>query len=124
MDLEIQGKIVHILEKQSGEGRNGPWQKQEFVIETHKEQYPKKICMNLWGDKTSALERLNVGDEIRAKFNIESREYNGRWYTDIKAWMIEPLEGENYNQDLPPEMPMADDLVLPEEGADTNDLPF
>ena len=88
--MEIIGKLLQKLELQSGIGRTGnSWQKQEFVIETS-EQYPKKICANLWGDKLDMLDTVNIGDTVKLSFSIESREYNGKWYTDIKAWKIEP----------------------------------
>ena len=89
MALEITGRLVQKLEIQSGIGKTGSsWQKQDFVIETI-EQYPKKVCANLWGDKLDILSTLEIGDTIIVSFNVESREYNGRWYTDIRAWKIE-----------------------------------
>ncbi|MCK9561300.1 MAG: DUF3127 domain-containing protein [Bacteroidales bacterium] len=85
--MEIQGKLTQILPLQTGEGKNGTWKKQEFIIETSG-QYPKKICISMWGDKiNNAL--LQVGNELTAHIDIESREYNGRWYTEVKAWKIE-----------------------------------
>ena len=89
MALEITGRLIQKLELQSGIGKTGSsWQKQEFVIETI-EQYPKKVCANLWGDKVDVLSTLEIGDTIIVSFNVESREFNGRWYTDIRAWKIE-----------------------------------
>ena len=89
MALEITGRLIQKLELQSGIGKTGTsWQKQEFVIETI-EQYPKKVCANLWGDKIDVLASLELGDTIIVSFNIESREFNGRWYTDVRAWKIE-----------------------------------
>lgn len=88
--MEIIGKLLQKLPLQSGIGRTGnSWQKQEFVIETI-EQYPKKVCANLWGDKLDMLDTVNIGDTVKVSFSIESREFNGKWYTDIKAWKIEP----------------------------------
>ncbi len=87
--MEITGKLIQKLELQSGIGKTGnSWQKQEFVIETI-EQYPRKVCMNLWGDKIDTLATLELGDTIIVSFNLESREFNGRWYTDVRAWKIE-----------------------------------
>ncbi len=88
--MEISGKLILKLPIQSGVGKTGTsWQKQEFVIETV-ESYPKKVCANLWGDKTDALQNINIGDQVIVSFNLESREFNGKWYTDVKAWKIEP----------------------------------
>ena len=91
MDVKISGKVVEILEELSGEGRNGPWRKRDFILETGG-TYPKKICMTQWGDQIDAM-TLKEGDSVTASVDIASREYNGRWYTDVKAWRIEPGEG-------------------------------
>ena len=87
--MEIAGKIVQMLPLQTGEGKNGPWKKQDFVLETDA-QYPKKVCIAVWGDKIEA-EKLQVGNQVNVFFDVESREYNGRWYTDVKAWRIDMM---------------------------------
>ena len=89
MSIEITGKLVQKLQMQTGTSKAGnTWQKQEFVIETG-EQYPKKICANLWGDKADQLAQFSIGDMVKISVDLESREYQGRWYTDVKAWKIE-----------------------------------
>ena len=84
--MEIQGKIIEILEEKSGQSANGEWRKQEYVIETEA-QYPKKICFMAWGDK---IDQFNIkqGENVEVSIDLESREYNGRWYTDVKAWRV------------------------------------
>jgi len=89
MALEIIGKLVKVMNPVTGDGRNGSWTKQEFVLETF-DQYPKKICCSVWGDKVDALRRFQVGEDVRASINIESREYNERWYTEVRAWKLDP----------------------------------
>ncbi len=89
MALEINGKVSQILPMESGEGKNGIWKKQYFVIEYMDGQYPKKVCIQLWGDKTDILKSLQPGTDVKVAFNVESREYNGKWYTDVKAWRVE-----------------------------------
>lgn len=86
MDLQITGKVIDILEEQSGEGKNGTWRKQEFVLETPG-QYPKQVCVVQWGDNIDKF-GIAAGETITAHIDIQSREYNGRWYTDIKAWKV------------------------------------
>jgi hypothetical protein len=94
MALEITGSLITKLQVQSGSSTRGEWQKQEFVIETQ-ETYPRKVCMNVWGaDKVSELASFREGDLLKISFNIESREYNQRWYTDIRAWRIEKADKE------------------------------
>ena len=84
--MEISGKIIEILEVKSGQSANGEWRKQEYVLETEA-QYPKKICFMAWGDK---IDQFNIqqGETVEVSIDLESREYNGRWYTDVKAWKV------------------------------------
>jgi hypothetical protein len=97
------------------------------VIETM-EQYPRKICANLWGDKTAVLESLNIEDKVVMSFDLESREFNGKWYTDVKAWKVEPATANptapQAAQTAAPanELPEEFDTFTDEGGGD--DLPF
>ena len=85
--MELTGKIIQILPEQSGKSARGPWRKQEYILETDG-QYPKKVCFMAWGDKIDEF-KIKEGEEVIVSINIESREYNGRWYTDVKAWKIQ-----------------------------------
>ena len=90
MALELEGKIITKLPVQSGTSARGPWSKQEFVIEYQEGNYPTQVCMNVWGeDKVKDLEQFQAGETVKVSFNLSSREYNGRWYSDIRAWRIE-----------------------------------
>ena len=122
MSLTVKGRIQQILKPESGVSRAGKeWQKQEFVIETE-EQFPRKVCFTLFGDKTSLIDGLSNGQEVEVSFNVESREYNGRWFHNINAWKIEIASTENIPEP-PPEFGMDD--IPPEPADDTaNDLPF
>ena len=117
MSIELKGKLVEKLQVVSGEGRNGKWEKQEFIIETD-DQYPKKICISVWGDKLSMVQSLATGDLLKVSVNIESREYNSRWFTDIRAWKID-RESEQGMQASPPQDELPPDIDNP-----TDDLPF
>ena len=88
---EINGKVIAVLPIATGEGKNGTWKSQDYVLETGG-QYPKKVCFNLFGD---SIDKFNVGidDEIKVSYDIESREYNGRWFTTIRAWKVEKEAG-------------------------------
>ena len=118
--MEIQGKVVKILPLQQGENARGGWKKQDFVLETPG-QYPKQVCISLWGDKIDQ-NPIAEGEEITASINVESREFNERWYTDVKAWKVQKTSGggadtDGFNQEAPsfPPPPPSndDDDVLP-----------
>lgn len=92
MAMELEGRIARKLAVQTGTSSRGSWAKQEFVFEYQEGNYPSQVCMNVWGeDKVKDLEKYQVGDRVKISFNLSSREYNGRWYTDVRAWRIEPV---------------------------------
>ena len=86
--MQLTAKLIQLLPLQTGTGKNGQWKKQDIIVETEA-TYPKKICISVWGDKIDASQ-LQPGNNLKIDFDVESREYNGRWYTDVKAWKIEP----------------------------------
>lgn len=117
--MDIIGTITHILPEASGTGKNGnTWRKQEFVLET-REQFPKKICFTAWGEKIDQF-GIRMGDMVTASVDIESREYNGRWYTEVKAWKVQKGT-DSANQGSEPTPPPIEPLP-PIEGDD--ELPF
>lgn len=123
MALEVSGKVITILPEQTGTGKNGSWVKQDFVIETS-EQFPKKICFSAWGDKAGAVKSLSIGMQVKVSFNAESREFNGKWYTDLRIWKLD-VAGSNPEgnyKDAP--LPSADDEIYSQNNETGNDLPF
>ena len=90
MSLSIKGKLVKVLAEQTGINKSGlNWVKQDFVIETQ-EQYPKKVCISAIGEKlVPVVKSLTLGQEIEVHINIESREYNEKWFSNINAWRID-----------------------------------
>ena len=121
--MEITGKVIKLLPLQTGTGKNGTWKKQEFILETSA-QIPKKICFSLWGDK---IDQFNVreGEDYEVMFDLESREFNGRWYTDVRAWKIDKPAKKQEN---PGQTGTTDDFLdepsdLPAE-KEMDDLPF
>lgn len=84
--MEFEGKVVQHLDLVTGQSARGEWKKQEFIVETPGD-YPKNVCLSLWGDKVSLLPA--VGSQVTCHVNLESREYNGRWYTEARAWKID-----------------------------------
>ncbi len=85
--MEIIGTLIQVLTPQTGTGKNGQWKKQDFIIETT-DMYPKKVCLAAWGDKID-ISKFSLGQTVKASFDVESREYNGKWYTDVKAFNLQ-----------------------------------
>ena len=116
--MELTGKIIDVLPEKSGTSTRGPWRKQEYVIEIPGE-YPKQVCFMAWGDR---IEKFGIeqGQELTVHFDLESREYNDRWYTDVKAWRVEHAS-ENDQDSAAPDPgnqppPSVDDM--------NDDIPF
>jgi hypothetical protein len=108
--LELIGKIVQVLPEKSGTSARGAWRKQEYIIEIPGE-YPKNVCFMVWGDRIDQF-GIQPGQQLTVSIDLESREFNGRWYTDVKAWRVAPADqgavGNGpedpppYDDDLPP----------------------
>jgi hypothetical protein len=113
--MEVKGKVIQLLPLQSGMGKKGPWKKQEFILETQA-QFPKKICLSVWGDKVDQY-NLSIGDELTVAVDLESREYNGRWYTEARAWKIDKTDQQ---QGPPP--PQEEPFTS--QSASIDDMPF
>lgn len=100
--MEITGKIIVALPEQTGVSKAGnSWKKKEYVLETQ-ETYPRKVHFDLFGDKADKYP-LSVGQTIRLSFDIESREYNGRWFTSIRGWQAVPADDAIHGTPLAPD---------------------
>lgn len=114
--MNIEAKLTQLLPLQTGMGKNGQWRKQDIIVETDS-QYPKKICISIWGDKINETQ-LQIGNVLDISFDLESREFNNKWYTDIKAWKI---ESETIQSPLVDTIESVNTEPLAEED---DDLPF
>mgnify|MGYP001260135627 CR=1 FL=1 len=129
--MEIKGKIIKLLPLQTGTSARGEWRKQEFIIETQG-QYPKQVCLYMWGDAIDNS-KLQEGRDVTASIEIESREYNGKYYTNVKAWRLEPLVQAaaqapvpqmNAQDGPPPAAPFSEPKLADLSGTEDDDLPF
>ena len=119
--MEITGKIIAVLPEQGGVSKNGnEWKKQEYVLETH-DQYPKKVCFQLFGADRIAQAAIQPGEE----------QYMGKWYTNINAWKVERPAAAPMNAapaDITPDniIPSGAPMAAPDFGPSNpvDDLPF
>lgn len=90
--MELQGKVIAALPERSGVSARGEWKSQEFVIEYQEGQYPRKMVFNVWG--ADRLQRFNIqiGQTVLVAFDIDAREWNGRWFTDIRAFDVRQVD--------------------------------
>lgn len=132
--MEITGKIIQVLSEQGGVSKTSgkEWRLQAYVLETQ-EQYPKKVHFELFGDDRIKANQCKIDDVVTVSFDIESREFNGRWYTSVRAWRVvdaaltqEKQEESTQEVDIPADMPNAKqmDAQMHDNNNDSSDLPF
>ena len=92
--MEIEGIVVMELPLEEGVSQRtgNPWRKKGWIIETLG-QYPRKAKVDVMGDRVDSFQ-LEVGKTYSISVDVESREYNGRWYTDLRAYSWRPLENQ------------------------------
>jgi hypothetical protein len=120
--MEILGKIIAVLPLATGEGKNGTWRSQDYVLETT-DQYPKKVCFNFFGDKIEQFP-MAIDDVVTVSFDIESREYNGRWFTSIRAWKADKNIATTNAPATSGAAPVTSFDATPAAAAEGSDLPF
>jgi hypothetical protein len=88
--MELAGKVIAILEARTGVAKTtgNPWMIQEYVIETH-EQFPRRMCFNVFGEDKIRQFNIQLGEELNVFFDVNAREYQGRWFNDIRAWRVD-----------------------------------
>lgn len=110
--MEFEGKVLEILPPTSGQSARGTWERQVVVFEQPNKQYGKELAVTFM-NKAQDVASLRIGETYIVSFDIESRKYQDRWYTDVRAWRVQSTQ-QNAQQppmhDLPPildEAPMA-----------------
>jgi hypothetical protein len=121
--MEISGRIIAVLPIRSGTSKNGnEWKSQDYVLETD-EQYPKRMCFNVFGDKIDQF-AIQEKENLNVSFDIDCHEYQGRWFNNIRAWKVDRIVdgapmpsggGAPIQQTPPPEFNAGDKA---------DDLPF
>lgn len=88
--MEIKGRILAVLEEKSGTSQRtgNNWRCGQYVLETI-EQYPKKILFEVFGEEKIHSMNIHIGEELTVFFDVDAREYNGKWYNQIRAWKVE-----------------------------------
>ena len=133
--MEIIGKVVRLGNLTEGTSARGPWRKQDLIIETE-EQYPRTVCLTCWTNQIDEIQKFAPGQTIKAQIEISSREFNGKWYTDVRVWRFDPVGAttapvaapaqpvqQPMMHQTPPAAVPAQDFYPPTEDS-VDDLPF
>ena len=128
--MELSGKIIAVLPAREGVSRSGnPWNTQEYVLETH-DQYPRKMCFNLFGADKIEQFNIQLGEELTVSFDIDCRQWQDRWFNDIRAWKVERVSAQAPAAQAPvaesaaPFPPASAAPVDFTAGDEKDDLPF
>lgn len=130
--MEITGKIIQVLPEQGGVSKTSgkDWKLQAYVLETQ-EQYPKKVHFEIFGEDRIKSNQCNIDDMVTVSFDIESREFNGRWYTSIRAWRVTDAALTQETQEEAKEIDLLDDMpdarqieARNQDNIDSGNLPF
>ena len=126
--MEITGKIIAVLPERGGVSQRtgSEWKVQEYVLETQ-ELYPRKMCFDVFGADKIAQFAIKIGDQLTVSFDIDAREYNGRWYNSIRAWKVDRVSAQAPVAPDAPFPPMNAAPAAPVDFASTDekdDLPF
>ena len=134
--MEIIGKVVRLGNLTEGTSARGPWRKQDLIIETE-EQFPKTVCLTCWSNQIDEIQKFAPGQAIKAQIDLSSREFNGKWYTDVRVWRFDPVgvaaapaaaPAQPVQQPMmhqtPPAAASAPEYFAPAGEDSTDDLPF
>ena len=123
--MEFEGVVYKIMPPVKGTSARGEWQRQEVIFDLPSE-FSRKVCV-IFFNKESEVARLREGATYTVSFNLESREYNGRWYTDVRAWRVQAKEEQQATApatDLPPLGGEEPTYASSSAAQEVDDLPF
>ena len=131
--MEIQGKVIAVLEARSGVSARGEWKSQDYVIETH-DAYPRKMVFGVFGADRISRFNIQLGQEVNVSFDIDAHEYNGRWFNNIRAFDVRQVDPAAVGMQpgvVPgaafgpaPAQPAAQPAAPAAEQSSEDDLPF
>ena len=122
--MDFEGKVLEILPPVSGQSARGTWERQTVVFEQANKQYGKEIAVTFM-NKAQDVASLRIGESYTVSFDIESRKYQDRWYTDVRAWRVQPVQAAAQPpvQEMPPFMEEPQSSYSAGAGV-VDDMPF
>ena len=123
---EIQGKVIAVLPTQSGNGKNGEWVKNFFVIEFFEGQHPLQVCMEVFGNEKWEKMKHNVvvGNQVNVRYTVLSHEYNGRWFTSCQCYYCTSTTFTGQGQQQPSSAQAQQQQQGEQQSEDDSPLPF
>lgn len=126
--MEFEGTVYRIMPVTKGTSARGDWQRQDVIFDySDGGNFTRKMCVTFF-NRPDDVAKLREGSRYQVSVNIDAREYNGRWFTDIRAWRLQPVEEAAAPAvapampDLPPLTAEPSYATAPQQEVD--DLPF
>lgn len=121
--MEFEGKVLEILPPVSGQSARGTWERQTVVFEQPNKQYGKELAVTFM-NKAQDVATLRVGETYIVSFDIESRKYQDRWYTDVRAWRVQPTQQAAPQPPMNNIPPILDEAPMAQSAGVIDDMPF
>lgn len=128
--MEFTGKVIWMGEKRQGTSSAGKsWAAQEYAVQDAMQQYPKTVCFNVLGEDKIREFNIRLGEELKVYFDINAREYNGRYFNDVRAWKVERPNAAQTMQPAPQQSAFVDPFAQQQapqqpQAQQNDDLPF
>lgn len=107
--MEFTGKVIWMGEKRQGTSSAGKaWAAQEYAVQDAMQQHPRTICFNVLGEEKIKEFNIRLGEELKVYFDINAREYNGRYFNDVRAWKVERPNAAQTMQPAPQQSAFVD----------------
>ena len=133
MSFAVTATVKEVLQTKQGVSASGKeWATQEFILTTDDSNYPCDICFRIFGNDKITECSVKAGESLQVFFDIRSRDYNGRWFTDINVWKIDRmLKPNEVAQGVPKDSQSQGNAGFQQPAQDVqqqqgnnNDLPF
>ena len=123
--MDITGTVIAILPEQRFNGKNGEVVKNQFVIE-HGGQYKKKAVFGVLGEDRWKQMNVMQGADVQVSFDVDAREWNGKWFGELLAWRVQNVNGQQQEQSaVPNAKPVEQAATQQQNGSQgSDDLPF
>ncbi len=128
-ELKIRATITEKFDAVTGTNSNGDWKKTEFLCVTDGD-YPKTISFVVWKEKVADF--IRKGNVYDVYINIESKEHNGNYYTNVTAYKVDVVKNESVSKPEQPKpeqpKPSSEKVAPPQSNLEDvtgdDDLPF
>lgn len=116
MAYELSGTVKEIFDEQTFDSG---FNKRAFVVTSEADKFPQDIQFECLKERVELVGKLSKGDKVSVSFDINGREWNGKYFVNLVAWKIDSKSSGSPSSASDDEPPLSD----PDEDFD-KDPPF